>query len=281
MPKLFWLFLLGFLISMAVLIVALSEAGFLNTGLESYFGASNSPKSALSDSKSDFAGSYSVNGDLEFKLTPLNNDSQGEFSLVNNFSHIIGSVDENLRVSWKSNNSLLAKNLVPALSQENFLLELYHPKNSNQVLVRDDLQWLKGNGDDLPISMVNWSNFISQIEAKILNANRIGGATIKNLKAKKYTGDITDPAIAQSLFPWLQVREANLKIEFYIGARDKRLYEIIMSGDFNTQSYKTTIEGKMVFSNFGQSENSKPLESEIIDQDLQTWSEEKGLVKLQ
>lgn len=266
---------------MAVLIVALSEAGFLNTGLESYFGASNNPKSALSDSKSDFAGSYSVNGDLEFKLTPLNNDSQGEFSLVNNFSHIIGSADENLRVSWKSNNSLLAKNLVPALSQENFLLELFRQKNSNQVLVRDDLQWLKGNGDDLPISMVNWSNFISQIEAKILNAGRSGGATIKNLKAKKYTGDITDPAIAQSLFPWLQVREANLKIEFYIGARDKRLYEIIMSGDFNTQSYKTTIEGKMLFSNFGQSENSKPLESEIIDQDLQTWSEEKGLVKLQ
>lgn len=261
--------------STLVLLIVLSEAGFVSIGVESFFGTSNNPKTALSEARNSLGDNYTVNGTVEYAFATKNNEN---YTITNNFVQILDSSNENLLTSWIAKNRELSKSIIVALAKQDFLIELYRDKNKEKITVKDEQKWISGSVDDLILRPINWDDFIADLEGDISNSKRDGGSAISGIKTKKYQGRVSDSIILKSIFPWIEINEGELIVDYYIGARDRKIYQVKFVGNVDDKEQKIRVQGKYLFSSYNESASSIPLPSAVEEGNLKSWSQQKGLI---
>lgn len=211
MPRVGWLVLVALAGSLIFLTFALSEAGFISTGLESVWGVSNNPARALESARSNLGNAYVAQGDFKVNFTEVG--SQANFNTSETFEYkFIDTKDSGLA------------NFEYSLTGE----------NSGQI---DLVQ--KPNSMD-------WQGFLQNLSQNI-SGSRSKGKTLNGAASKTFTAVSSNPVLLSAILPQLIAEQANLEIEFSISNNTKQVNQILIKGNFSGTNLKGSLEGQVGF----------------------------------
>ncbi len=268
--------------ALAVGLYVLSEAGVVTLGIERFWGLSNRPHEALTESQAALAATptYQVTGQLSLLLTT----DHGQSTLTSSFTHDIAPDASRIsaRLIW-----------APAVGEEGRfgpLLATGQPLEIELIATTADLYvripaqsdtWTKAPVAELPLQGVqpfSWPEFLGALAEGEAAGSRAGGQTVDGVRTKGYEHAVPARTVAALFAPALQPGNDLLKATSFLVAGSGLPASIELAGPFDLGEATAELTSRLEFSGFGTGEAiAVPTLNEVNELSLSAWVSDQGV----